>query len=129
MPGERHQPPPGLTPAQAATWRKIVATKPAEWFSEDSHALLEQYCRCKATLDVLERRVERLQTALDDAGDDASPHAEGHLIELLKARGKEAAMLNAYARSMRLTQQSRIKAETAGTADKRAGGARKPWEA
>src|SRR5437667_12281908 len=45
--------PAGLTPAQAATWRAVVASRPVDWFDGGSAPLLVQYCRCVAVQDAL----------------------------------------------------------------------------
>ena len=118
--------PKAFTPAQAAVWKSVVATKPADWFTADSWPLLAQYCRHVVTADMLQRKIDASET-LDDMGVD-TPVAEYQAR--LKMRDSESKIINALARSMRLTQQARLKAETAASKHGRVGdGARKPWQA
>jgi hypothetical protein len=94
-------PPATLTPAQAEVWRSVVSGLPGDWFSTEHTALLAQYCRHTARADAIEARLAEL--AVDDPD-------FGRLAKLAVGETAKIAML---ARSMRLTQQSRLKAETA----------------
>jgi hypothetical protein len=122
MPGQRAAPPRNLSEAEARVWRATVATKPADWFQPDSWPMLTLYCRAVVMADHLAERI--------DAGLDT--FTVGELSALLTMRDREGKAVNTYARAMRLTQQARLKAETAATAHTRAngssGGAPKPWE-
>ena len=42
---KRPEPPECLEPAAAEEWRKVVDGLPADWFSVETHALLEDRCR------------------------------------------------------------------------------------
>ena len=42
---ERPPPPAGLSDAEAAVWRDVTASLPAEWFRPEQLPLLAQYCR------------------------------------------------------------------------------------
>lgn len=122
LPGQRPEPPRELTKAQAAVWRAVVATKPADWFTEDTHPLLVKYCKHITTSCVLDQQIDEFPAHLL-ADEDGLKRYEA----LLRMRERETRAMTALARSMRLTQQSRYKAETAAT---KAGGvsSRKPWE-
>ena len=122
LPGQRCAPPAELTEAQAEIWRAVVATKPADWFTEDSHPLLASFCR-----HVVSARM--LSAAVDDAGsaDLADGDELKRMERLLKMRDRETKAVNALARAMRLTQQSRYDHKSSHTAASAAAG-RKPWE-
>ena len=94
-----------LTQKQAEIWQSVVKAMPADWFSAGTHPLLKQYCRHVITA----REVDKL----------ISEHAAGELDlklynRLLIMRARESAALTALARTMRMTQQSRIDPKTAG---------------
>lgn len=136
MPGQRVAVPKTLAPAEAEVWRAVVATKPADWFTADSHPLLVAYCRHAAMADHLSDHIGeamKTHTASVLVGNvSAASLALASLDDLLKMRDRETKALNTFARAMRLTQQSRLKAETAATAHGRANGTtgttKKPWE-
>ena len=48
--------------------------------------------------------------------------------QLLRMAERESRAITALGRAMRITQRSRVRAETAGTAAKGPGGGRKPWD-
>jgi len=124
LPGQRPEPQADLTQEQAAEWRAVVATKPADWFGRDTHAMLADYCRHV----VLARRIA---AEIEKAGGEWAASAEA-----LKRFDKLGAMLERHTRTvaslatrMRLTQQSRYNAQSANTAANRGGAtARKPWD-
>lgn len=126
IPGQRATPPRDLTPAEAAIWRAVAATKPADWFTPDSFPLLKAYCRHSATADSISALITSLPSPAVD------PSVFGTLDNLLKMRDRETKAVNTFGRAMRLTQQARLKAEVAATAHGKVngagGGARKPWE-
>lgn len=139
MPGQRPAAPKSLTKEQAKVWRAVVATKPAEWFTPDCHPLLIGYCRATVTADELSAEVEAIAGLMrlpDDmaSADEIKTYASLFKLrkELLKQRSAEVDKVQTLARSMRLTQQSRLKAEVANTAHTRANGTSgataKPWD-
>ena len=109
--------PDGLSPAEAALWREVVDSKPADWFGDDSAPVLKEYVRAAVMCD---RLAEEIETAL--AGD-----AKG-LTKLLEARDRESRRTANLATKLRLTQQSRYTPQAAATADRKAAGKR-PWSA
>jgi hypothetical protein len=106
----------GLTPDEAALWAAVVASKPADWFGEDSAPLLKEYVRAVGMSDVLDAQVK---AAL--AGGET-----GEVKALLDMRDKESKRVASLATKLRLTQQSRYTPQAAATADRKAGNAR-PW--
>ncbi len=119
LPGWRHEPPPNLTEAQAAVWRRVAATKPAEWFSPDTWDLLAQYCRYVVS-------AERIQAHIDAA--EATDLAPSDLAGWYDQRDNLTAKVMALARSMRITQQAQRTPGNAGTESRRGAAAKKPWD-
>ena len=108
MPGQRPEPPPALTERQAEIWRGIVATKPPDYFGGDTQPLLVEYCRVVATCEHLSEIIEQ-----QSAG-EFSIDRWRHLQPLHSASARETRLMLTLARSLRLTQQSQMKAEKAG---------------
>ena len=106
-------PPEGMPEEEAALWRAVVATKPIDWFQEDSAPLLAEYVRCV----VMCNRLAEMLKVLD-------PETMKSLLDM---RDKESRRLATIACKMRLTQQSRYTPGASATASKKAGGSR-PWE-
>lgn len=124
LPGQRPEPPEELSAEQGEVWRSVAATKPADWFQPDTFPLLAAYCRHVASARVLAAAIDGFDPAWLGDADGLDRYKD-----LLAMRERETRAMTALARSMRLTQQSRYKAETAHTAHQNAGGAKKPWEA
>lgn len=124
LPGQRTPPPPNLTATEADIWRSVVLAKPASWFCDDTIPVLSQYCRHVATADLVAKLIHAIdpETLKGEAGLE-------HLERLLVLRDRESKIIVRLATSMRLTLQSRLKAETAHTQASKIGGAQKPWQA
>ena len=101
--GARLQPPATLTPAQANVWRNVVSAMTATWFTPEHVVLLVAYCRHAVRADDIELALAALR--VQDEG----------FAALAKLAANETAKLAMLARSMRLTHQSRLKAETAAS--------------
>jgi F420-0:gamma-glutamyl ligase len=111
-----------LASKERQVWLETVAAKPADWFGKEHVPILRLY-----VMNVAE--AERLQSVL------AKLHPSKDAVEyyrLYSLAEKHTRLLLQLARSMRLTQQSQIRATEAGTKTKRAGvnGATvaRPWE-
>jgi uncharacterized SAM-dependent methyltransferase len=114
---QRPDAPYDLTDEQTDEWRAVVASLPADWFQRGNHALLSQYCREI----VAARRVAQLiEQCVSGKEIDRK-----ELLELLKQQESSSRTIAALLRSMRLTQQSIMRAETA----KRPAKVKKPWDA
>lgn len=99
----RLQPPPGTSDAQAIVWHITVDSLPADWFAVEQTPLLQAYCRHVCRADQIEAALAGLDPVNDlDVFD-----------KLTKLAAGESAKIAMHARSMRLTQQARFKAETA----------------
>lgn len=118
----RPDPPLELKAAEAEIWRTVVATKPAEWFSRDTHPLLIAYCRAKIGADVVAKQV----AAFDEAW-LTDPEGLKRYERLLRMARSQAATLAQLATKMRISQQSRYDTRVAANAAKPSAAA-KPWE-
>jgi hypothetical protein len=114
---ERPEPLPHLTDDEAAIWREVVATKPADWFMRDSQPVLGSYCQAVVMHRALMKRWHDLPV-------DAEVKAFKSLVDLINKTANLAAQL---AGKLRLTQQSRYTPQAANTASKKSGPVR-PWE-
>lgn len=107
---DRPPPPAGLTEGQATTWRVIVDSEPAAWFTPSTLPLLRQYCIHVSRA----RRIANLLNAMEQAEQvDLDEYAK-----LLRAEDLQTSALARLATKMRLSQQStydRQKAKPAKT--------------
>lgn len=101
----RIQPPETLSDAQKLIWHQTVDNLPDDWFSLEQTPMLIAYCGHVS-------RAAQIELAL--AGLDPLANLE-QFDKLAKLAGLESAKVAMFARSMRLTQQSRLKAETAAS--------------
>ncbi|WP_062391118.1 hypothetical protein [Pseudomonas abietaniphila] len=115
----RLAPPAGMTAAQKAAWVTVINARPADWFGPENSALLVQYCRHRVQADILAEQLEQFDPAwlADDEGLKRYDKLSG-MVE------RETRTLNALLRSMRLTQQSLVRADKAVDSQKE----RKPWQ-
>lgn len=120
-PDRRLPPPSELTARERELWESVIASKPADWFDEDSAPVLKEYVRAAVTCDRLSVAVN-LALASGDIGEAA------HADKLLLSRDREARRVAALATKLRLTQQSRYTPQAAATANRKAAG-RRPWQA
>ena len=120
-----HRPPPpeGLTPEQADEWTAVTKRLPHDFFPRECHRLLEAYVRHCASFKLLSRWVDTFQ---EDwlAGDDGLKR----YADLLALRDREGRALSALATRLRITPQSRYRAETAATAAAKSSDGREQWE-
>ncbi len=99
----RLKPPGDLTDDQKRIWHETVNALPPDWFADEHIAMLRLYCQHITRAAKLESALERL-----DPVDNLNDYEK-----LVKLAGLESAKALALARAMRLTQQSRLKPETA----------------
>ena len=90
-----------LTPQQAALWRAVVDSLPGDFFGVEQAQLLRGYVQHSALADDLLQRLTTL-----DPMDDAWP-------KLSAAQVSHSKSALAFARSLRLTNQSRVQPDTA----------------
>ena len=111
----RAEPPAELTDEQAEEWRAIVNTMSADWFMQGNYPILMQYCRHIVEARRISQLIEQClqQNELDHS----------HYAKLLTQQQAESRTLADLARSMRLTQHSLVRKETA----KHPKRIKKPW--
>ena len=116
-------PPMHFTAEAADLWRAIVATKPADWWKDDTTPLLEAYCRA-----ILEYR--QVSVMVDGMPPRKLKSDEGfkRWKELLSIQDDLANRMASLATKMRLSQQSKYGARAAESADRKSGRGRLPWE-
>ena len=111
-PASRRLPvPQDMAPEPAEVWRTTTAALPPDWFTPEHGPMLALYCRHVARAGQLESVISELDPLADLAAFD-------RLAKLAALESAKAAM---HARAMRLTHQSRLKAETAASRAGRAG--------
>ena len=94
--------PDDLNDAEKALWRRITATKSADYFDEGTLSLLAEYCRNKSTLDLLASSISDYDPTWLLTDDGVARYKS--LVDLRdKVQGRTVTL----ARSMRLTNQSR----------------------
>lgn len=115
-------PPADLTETQAAIWRSVLASRPADWFDAGSAPLLAAYARAVDAQATLGRAID----ALDPK---SLTTAEGSAIyrRLTVLAEKQAGLAIKLATAMRLSQQSRRSADAASTAARRGRSAAALW--
>jgi len=101
---QRPDAPYDLTDEQAGEWRAIVNTMPADHFMRGNFPLLSQLCRHI----VASRRLNQL---IEQVSSEKNLDRK-ELGALLQLQATESAAITRLSRSMRLTQQSVMKAET-----------------
>jgi phage terminase small subunit len=111
-----------LTDEQADIWRATLASLPSDWIEVGGHPVLAAYCRTTTQLRRLGQLIRQAETEGEFLFTD-------HYLALIKAHGAAAQVLKTLSTSLRLTPQTRLRAEAAS---RKAGGftpGRKPWEA
>lgn len=122
--GRRPDPPDDLTERQAALWREVVASEPAEFISTAAlRGLLADYCRHREA-------VESISGIIDSFKPEWLKNAEGakRYGDLLKMRALETTAAARMATKLRLTNQSRYTPQHAAAVVKNTARAAKPWE-
>jgi hypothetical protein len=120
----RPEPPHELTDEEREVWRAVVATKPADWFTRDTHPLLVQYCR----MTLRARQLAQMHERLVDIENPAD--AVRSFDALVKLEATVSGVLATLATKMRLSQQSKYGARGAEGVARRGGegSGAKPWE-
>jgi hypothetical protein len=114
------------TEEEAEEWRAIAGRMPHDWFTRKNHPLLAEYCR----------HIVRARDLAQDIAKFKRFPAEVRLTSdgiqrydmLLRMADRERAAMVNLATRMRLTQQSRYRADKAASAADRGKTVRKPWE-
>jgi hypothetical protein len=118
----RPAPPPGLTEAEAAVWRDVVACYPAGWLNRGQFPLLKAYCRHSVRAELLAAQVNAFKPEwLAEAG------GLERFDALLKMAERESRAMSSLATRMRVTHQAQYGNRVAATALEAQPGKR-PWE-
>ena len=108
---DRPEPLPELTPEQRVIWIQTVNALPADWFPEETHGFLAQYCKHVVT----SRHVAQMIEQAESGGEiDVTEYDK-----LLKMQERESRILLSLGTKMRMTQQAtydREKVKTGGAA-------------
>lgn len=112
-----------LTKQQRALWKRIVDSKSADWFTEETLPILEAYVVHAVSAQVLSQRVAELEESGKCWNGSASEYHK-----LLDLRLQESKAAEARARSLRLTNQSRWQPATAARKSAESGNQPRPWE-
>jgi hypothetical protein len=118
----RPSPPADLTPLQRGYWLEIANSLPAEWFGDDNKALLGEYARTLSTLAFLNAQIDELEKK------DSQEVEVKLYLELVKRRESLARTQLTQATKMRLTQQSRYRADKAATLTQDRSPKAMPWQ-
>lgn len=110
-----------LTDEQAEVWKATVEALPADWLGAEAHPVLAAYCRTAVQL-------RRLGQLIHQAETEAGPLDVAAYTALLKAHGAAAQVLKTLATSLRLTPQTRLRAEAAARKVDGTHPGKKPWE-
>jgi len=99
--------PPTLSPAEKAVWVTLVKSRPAQWFGAEHIGVVTQYCRHKIQADIIADQLNAFnpQWLADEDGLKRYDKLAGMLE-------RETRAIAALMRSMRLTQQSLMRADT-----------------
>lgn len=109
-------------PDEAAdVWRATVEALPADWIGPEAHPVLSAYCRTTIQLRRLGQLIHQAETAEETFDVDS-------YAGLIKTHGAAAQVLKTLATALRLTPQTRLRAEGAARKADGTPRGRKPWE-
>lgn len=102
---KRPDAPSELTDRQAEVWRETVNTMPVDWFPSETHYQLADYCRHVTYSRDIAERIQAMDTETADTQD---------MDRLYRMQDRESNAISRIATKLRITNQSRVRAETAG---------------
>ena len=105
----------------AEVWKATVEALPADWIGAEALPVLAAYCRTTVALRRLGQLVHQAETG-------PAPLDLTDYTSLLRAHGQQAQTLKTLATALRLTPQSRLKAESAARRIGEHNPGRRPWE-
>lgn len=120
----RPEPPAELNARQKEIWRETCASEPDDYFKTGAtQTLLKAYCGHAF-------EVERLTEIMNSFETSWIKNAEGakRYADLSKMRAKESGAMAFIATKLRLTNQSRYRADKASVAHRNATAGPRPWE-
>jgi hypothetical protein len=120
----RPKAPSDLTPFQRDVWERTVANEAADTFRTAAlQQLLKEYCRHVSSAALLSEKIDSFDSQWLDTDEGLERYTK-----LVRTRDCETKALADKATKLRLTNQSRYTPGAAGTASKKAGEAKKPWQ-
>lgn len=108
-----------LTEEQAELWFTIVNRMPAEWFSDETLKVLQAYVVACSVHDRIAYQLKEFKDKWLEEDDGLRRFAR-----LTEIQGRQAKLMKDLATSMRITQQSRYRADKVIDAKP----SRKPWQ-
>jgi hypothetical protein len=110
-----------LPQEQSDVWRATLDALPADWIGAEAHPILAAFCRTTVQL----RRVGQL---IHHAETEPGPLDLAEYSGLLRLHAQLTQSLKTLATSLRLTPQSRMRAENAATKAGNFAPGKQPWE-
>lgn len=120
---KRLEAPGTLTARQKEIWVSVVNTKAADWFTDDTAALLVGYVKAVDAHEQLSLQVEAF-----DMAQLADMDGVKMLDKLHGMQERQARLFQSLATRMRLTQQSRWQPATASGKTNQSTGSARPWD-
>lgn len=117
-------PPEHLCPAEAAIWREVVDSKPADWFDGPAAQMLSIYCQTVADYDDIRRQLREISPKCRETESGFERYMALHRLQDQKLGRSQL-----LATKMRLTIQSRYRADKAATENDKAAPGARPWVA
>lgn len=110
-PATMHAPPPCLTAAQGEVWKATIASRAADWFTPDTFPVLISYCKAVVEHERVSKLLDEFDTECLKLQDDEALKQYERLSRLQDMHGRALVL---YARTMRLTHQSRVEKDAKG---------------
>jgi hypothetical protein len=105
----------------AGVWQAVVEALPADWIGAEALPLLAAYCRTTVALRRLGQLINQVET--EEGPMDIDTHGK-----LLRSHSAQAQTLKTLATSLRLTPQSRYRADAAGVKARGHNPGPRPWD-
>lgn len=123
LPARGVEAPADLSADARDVWKRVVASKPADWFDVGSVPLLAQYCNVAVQARVIAAQVnEVMQQACE------TEYRFKRYQKLCALQKALTLQLKSLASSLRLSPQSRYDAKEAATAARAGQSGTKPWQ-
>lgn len=121
--GQRPEPPACLSNRATDEWRRVVNRMPSDWFTDETLSILQAYCEHVAEGEAIQIMIEKVRpTAM------SKDESYDRYRDLLRDKELQTRAALSCATKMRLTQQSSYTDKASGTAKRKAGSGKKPWE-
>lgn len=116
-------PPKNLSVAQSEIWKLVIASRSGDMIAPEAYPVLVEYCRSITAADMIAEQIDHFDP-LWIAEDDGLKRWD----KLLGMQDRVSAKVASLATKLRITPQTRIHKEKAGTIASKGGGQRKPWQ-